>query len=57
MYQNYTYTGWQYIGKYIVTYGRYIPPGRSEISYNYSGLNNIGRDLLVLVYIFRWRKR
>ena len=47
MYQNYTYTGWQYIGKYIVTYGRYIPPGRSEISYNYSGLNNIGRDLLV----------
>jgi len=51
MYQNYTYTGWHYIGKYIVTYGRYLTHGRYEISYNYSVLNNIDHHLPVYFFI------
>ena len=31
----------------------YVTYGRSEISYNYSGLNNIGRDLLVFCIIIQ----
>ena len=53
MYQNYTYTGWQHIGKYIVTDGRYLTHGRYEISYNYSVLNNIDHHLQVLINIIQ----